>query len=161
IDYQNLDYKEIILARIARLKWLREEPKRVHLVKQYYRDGHIDDFIDDWGWTYDPRAAGKPDRMPFVPFVLVPKQRDWVLWFYEKWKSEQEGVTEKSRDMGVSWLAIAASCALCTLVDGMNIGFGSRKKEYVDQAGVPRALFFKARDFMERLPDEFTAGWSR
>ncbi len=41
----------------------------------------------------------------------------------------------------------------------MVIGFGSRKEEYVDSTGDPKALFWKARKFVETLPQEFRGGW--
>lgn len=41
----------------------------------------------------------------------------------------------------------------------MVIGFGSRKEEYVDSTGDPKALFWKARKFVETLPVEFRGKW--
>jgi hypothetical protein len=41
----------------------------------------------------------------------------------------------------------------------MSVGFGSRKEEYIDKIGAPRALFPKARLFMQNLPVEFKGGW--
>jgi len=41
----------------------------------------------------------------------------------------------------------------------MVIGFGSRKEEYVDSTGDPKALFWKARKFVETLPIEFRGKW--
>ncbi|SQD04315.1 putative phage gp33 TerL [Escherichia coli] len=39
--------------------------------------------------------------------------------------------------------------------------FGSRKEEYVDSTGDPKALFWKARKFVETLPVEFRGSWER
>jgi phage terminase large subunit len=43
----------------------------------------------------------------------------------------------------------------------MVIGFGSRKEEYIDSKGNPKALFEKARFFLSHLPIEFPDGWDR
>jgi hypothetical protein len=77
----------------------------------------------------------------------------------ERWRHQEPGLTEKTRDMGMSWLSVGAACTLCLFHEGMAIGFGSRKEEYVDRIGAPKSLFFKARMFMANLPKEFRAGW--
>jgi phage terminase large subunit len=61
--------------------------------------------------------------------------------------------------MGVSWLAMALSCTLCLFNEGIAIGFGSRKTEYVDKIGTLKPLLPKGRMFMENLPVEFRGGW--
>jgi hypothetical protein len=77
----------------------------------------------------------------------------------DRWKNQQSGLTEKSRDMGMSWLSVAVACTLCLHYEGITIGFGSRKEEYVDKIGAPKSLFYKARKFMEYLPIEFRGGF--
>jgi hypothetical protein len=43
---------------------------------------------------------------------------------------------------------------------GTAIGFGSRKEEYVDSSGDPKSLFWKIREFIGWLPEEFRPhGW--
>jgi hypothetical protein len=56
--------------------------------------------------------------------------------------------------MGLSWTSIGLACSLCLFNKEMVIGFGSRKEEYVDSTD-PKALFWKARKFVEMLPVEF------
>src|SRR5215217_9535988 len=99
----------------------------------YYRDNPAD-FITDFGVTYDPRniERGLP---AMVPFILMPRQREWVEWVVAKWRGQESGLVEKTRDMGMSWLSIATACTLCNFHDGMTFGFGSRKEEYVDKLG--------------------------
>lgn len=158
MDWRNPDYVGIFSARLERLTAIRRDPACVPALKIYYRD-HPAQFISDWGTTYDPRQVGR--RLPaLVPFVLFPRQVEWIDWVVERWREREPGLTEKSRDVGVSWLAMALSCALCLHHDGMAIGFGSRKEEYVDKLGSPKALFPKARMFMTNLPGEFRGGWS-
>lgn len=157
-DWKHPDYVPVFQARLDRLKRLREDPQLLAGVRAWYRD-HPDDFINDWGVTFDPRNAdvGLPS---VVPFVLFPKQREWILWVVERWRNREPGLTEKSRDAGVSWLSVSLASTLCLFHENIGIGFGSRKAEYVDKLGAPKSLFWKAREFIKRLPPEFTGGWS-
>ena len=159
MDYQAPDYKTVLTDRAHRLQGLRERPELLPRVRAHYRD-NIADFISDWGMTADPRNAER--GLPVVvPFVLFDRQREWVDWLIERWHGQESGLTEKSRDMGVSWLSIAAACSICLFNRDLNIGFGSRKEEYVDKIGDPKSLFYKARQFMELLPKEFKGDWTQ
>lgn len=156
-DYARPDYAAVYSERMRRLALIRATPGMVDKLKVYYRD-HPADFINDWGVTIDPRNLDV-DLPSMVPFLLFPKQREWVDFIIRKWKERKPGITEKSRDMGISWLSIALACTLCLFHSDMAIGFGSRKEEYVDKLGSPKSLFYKARKFMEHLPAEFRGGW--
>lgn len=159
-DFLNPVYGPIFEARVRRLAKIRENPDKILPgLFAYYAD-HPADFICDWGVTYDPRnlERGLPAT---IPFLLFPKQREWVEWVVAKWRGQRSGLVEKTRDMGMSWLSIATACSLCNFNDGMTFGFGSRKEEYVDKLGHPKSLFYKARMFMEYLPPEFRRGWTR
>jgi phage terminase large subunit len=158
-DFKNPDYTTVFADRIERLQRVRADKsgRVLTLLRAYYRD-HPAQFIDDWGCTFDPRLVER--NLPaIVPFRLFDKQREWVEWVVAKWRAQEPGLTEKSRDMGVSWLSVALACTLCLFNDGMAIGFGSRKEEYVDKLGSPKSLFWKAREFMKLLPPEFRGGW--
>lgn len=158
-DFRNPDYGPILMARVARLAKIRENPGMLPGLFAYYRDNPAE-FITDWGTTYDPRNVerGLPAT---VPFILFPRQREWVDWVIERWRGQEPGLVEKTRDMGMSWCSVALACTLCLFHDGMSIGFGSRKENYVDKLGDPKSLFWKARMFMENLPPEFRRGWTR
>jgi len=160
-DWKAPDYSPIFAERIERLMTIRADTSGETLaaLKVYYRD-HPWDFIQDWGCTYDPRNAdvGLPTT---IPFVLFPKQIEWLKWALGQWQAREPGLTEKSRDCGVSWLAVALSCTLCLHREGIQIGFGSSKEEGVDSSKSPKALFWKARKFLELLPPEFLNGWQR
>lgn len=156
-DWKHPDYAAIFLARMRNLERIREKPQLVPLMKAHYTVAPWD-FINDWGVTYDPRNAevGLPTIMPFI---LFPRQVDWIKWVIERWRSRRPGLCEKSRDMGVSWLAMSLGCTLCLHHDGLAIGVGSRKTEYVDKIGTQKPLLPKARMFMEHLPVEFRGGY--
>ena len=156
-DFKNPDYTAVFKQRAERLANIRANPSLLPGLRAYYRD-NIAQFITDWGCTLDPR---NPERgLPTViPFVLFQKQVEWVDWFIERWRKGENGLTEKSRDMGVSWLTIAAACSICLFNEGIIGGFGSRKEEYVDKIGSPHSLFDKARSFLSLLPVEFAGQW--
>lgn len=157
-DFKNPDYAPIFAARVRRLEHLRENPRAMAALRFHYAE-HPEDFITDWGVTYDPRNIER--RLPAaVPFILFPKQREWVQWVMQQWRNQEPGLTEKTRDMGMSWLSIAFASTMCIFHDGLTFGFGSRKEEYVDKIGHPKSLFYKARLFLDHLPPEFRAGWT-
>ena len=153
LNWSHPDYADVYRARADRLVKLRKDPVLLAKVREHYRE-HPADFINDWGMTVDPRApgAGLPAIMPFV---LFPKQRELIDWLIARWRAGEDGLLEKSRDMGASWLAMALSCTLCMFNKGVSIGFGSRKEELVDKIGDPSTLFYKGRQFMRYLPPEF------
>jgi phage terminase large subunit len=156
-DFKKPDYLMVFQLRLERLKRIRENSDCLPALKLFYRDNPAQ-FIIDWGITFDPRNVdiGLP---AIIPFILFPKQEEWVMWMVDHWKNRLPGATEKSRDMGVTWLAIALSSTLCLFYENMAIGFGSRKEEYVDRLGDPKSLFYKARKFLSYLPKEFRGGW--
>ena len=158
-DWRNPDYEEIFRRRNQAIASLRANPGSVAGLKDHYRD-HPVDFISHWGMTFDPRNAeiGLPT---VVPFVLFPKQAEFVEWTIAKWRNREDGLAEKSRDMGVSWLCVAIAVWMWLYQPGVVVGFGSRKEEYVDKLGDPKSLFWKARQFIALLPPEFCpVGWN-
>ena len=158
-DWKNPDYVSVFRERLKRLETIRAHPEVLPAMRVHYKH-HPADFICDWGITLDPKNVerGQPS---YVPFVLFPRQREWVEWLIERWKAGEPGITEKTRQMGFSWLSMAFSCTLCLFHDGMTIGVGSRKQEYVDVIGDTKSLMQKAREFMAALPVEFRGGWRR
>jgi hypothetical protein len=172
-DWKAPDYRPVFQARAARLSWLRAldvedtderqamAAARFAQVRAYYATAPegIADFIEDWGITFDPGLIRRKIN-PYVPFLLFPKQRAFVNWLVAKVRAGENGLADKTRQMGFSWLAVSVGCALCIFEEGFVAGYGSRKEEYVDKIGNPKALFPKARLFMERLPVEFRAGYT-
>ena len=124
-DWRHPRYEPIFEQRLAALERIRAHPEQLPALKEYYRANPID-FINDWGMTYDPRNA-EVDLPTMIPFILYPKQREWIEWVLELWRSTRKGLTEKSRDMGISWCAIGLSCTLGIFLEGISIGFASLK----------------------------------
>lgn len=166
-DHKKPDYVRVFEHRVDMLRRIREavalevennQPQTIlPALRTYYRDNPAD-FIDDWGVTFDPRNIER--KLPsLIPFILFPKQREFIDWTLERWRAQEPGLGEKSRDMGISWLAVSLASTLCLFNSGMVVGFGSRKEEYVDKKDGPKSLFWKARQFIKYLPPEFRGGW--
>ena len=152
-DFKNPDYAFVFDYRTRRLEELRKDPELLRAAKLFYRDNPAQ-FIIDWGVTFDPRQVEK-GQPSLIPFLLFEAQEEWVHWFVNCWKHQKPGLTDKSREMGLSCLTTALAATLCLFHEGMVIGFGSRKEEYVDKRGDPKSLLFKARQFISCLPREF------
>lgn len=156
-DFRRPDYLPIINARIARLAHIRANPQILPALRAYYKQNPWD-FISDWAVTYAPKAN---DGGPIVrPFVLFPKQVEWLKWVVDLWQNQQRGLTEKSRESGVTWLAVSLGCTLCLFYDDLTIGYGANLVELVDTLGDLDSILEKARFFVDHLPVEFTGGWS-
>lgn len=146
------NYEPIYSTRAERLQKIRSEPGLLPGIKAYYKDNPVA-FITDWGMTFDPR---NPERnLPaVVPFLLFKKQEEFIGWVIGLWRGRKDGLAEKSRDMGISWLCVGIAVWMWLFQPGTVVGFGSRKEEYVDKIGDPKSLFWKIRQFISLLPAE-------
>jgi len=110
-------------------------------------------WFDNWAWTYDPRAANEtPKRPSYMPFDLFPRQRDMVRFLDARLAGREDGLIEKSRDIGFTWVAAGYALHKWLFVDGFKTTFGSRKEEYVDRLGDPDSIFEKIRLLLYRMP---------
>ncbi len=158
-DWKNPDYAPVWRARIERLERLRADPAILPGLKAFYAD-HPVEFISDWMCTFDPRNVER-GLDAVIPFLLFPKQAEFVEFVVARWRAREDWLCEKSRDMGVSWLCVAIATWMWLFHPGTVVGFGSRKEEYVDKLGDPKSLFWKIREALNLLPVEFRpAGYS-
>lgn len=78
-----------------------------------------------------------------------------------RYQAHENGLIEKSRDMGVTWLFVAFALWLWLYVPAAKVGIGSRKALLVDRIGDPDSIFEKARIILRYLPAELQpAGFS-
>lgn len=152
-DWKSPDYTNVYESRVAMLERIRKPGFDLKALKEYYSDNPVD-FITDFGMTFDPRMSdlGLPTTMPFI---LFPRQEEFIEWLHTRWQGREDGLAEKSRDMGVSWLCVAYAVWMWLFKTGSVVGFGSRKETYVDDIGNPNSLFWKVRSFISFLPPEF------
>ena len=104
-------------------------------------------FMNEFCWTYDPR-----EPTPFIPFDLFPDQEKAVEFLKDLMERGKDGILEKSRDMGATWLTAAFAVWVWLFKPGAAIGFGSRKLELVDKIGDPKCIFEKIRTIINNLP---------
>ncbi|MBU0476321.1 MAG: hypothetical protein KKF62_19400 [Bacteroidetes bacterium] len=107
------------------------------------------DFMDMFGWVYEPRAG----REHHIPVKLYDHQVDLVRWLEERYKNREDGLVEKSRDMGVTWCVAAFWGVWHWLFDpDFDMLIGSRKEDDVDNR-MPDSIFGKIDYYIEHLPN--------
>ena len=149
------DYTSEYVKRQERLLALRKDPNLLAGADAYYaKPEHAAEWIEHWCVTYDPRNAGTaiPTKMPFV---LFPKQREMVQFLLECLQAETNGLIEKSRDMGATWICGAVSVWLWKYWHGAAVGWGSKDQDLVDKIGDPDSIMEKIRIIIRFLPREF------
>lgn len=106
-------------------------------------------WVNTYCWTYDPRLLPAD---PNIPFRLFPRQEEFLRWLEEREQGQEDGMAEKSRDMGLTYLCCAYALHGWLFRPGFSAGFGSRKLELVDRIGDPDCIFEKLRIMIRRLP---------
>lgn len=101
-----------------------------------------------WCWTYDPR-----EKLSIIPFDLFPRQAAFLCWLAEREARQEDGLVEKSRDAGITWLCCVYALHAWLFRDGAQVGFGSRKLDLVDKIGDPACIFDKLRFLLYNLPE--------
>lgn len=151
------DYEYISQRRLQLVLRLRMLPGYLKGAREEYvntgAQGCIA-FIEDWCDTFDPRNAGT-NKSTRMPFILFPRQREFIEFLHACYVADANGLVEKSRDMGATWLCCAFSVWCFLFVPGSDIGWGSRKALSVDQIGNMNSIFEKIRYILRTVPTEF------
>lgn len=106
-------------------------------------------FIENFGFTFDPRPQANPNHLPFV---LFDYQKDAIRWLIAHIDEGKDGFIEKSRDMGISWVVFVWVPIWYWLFrDGVNILVGSYKEALVDN-GTKDSLFGMIDYSVDSLP---------
>jgi hypothetical protein len=146
------NYTKILQNRQENYLRIKDNPEAQQALKIFYKDNPVN-FINDWCIVYEPRNAMKPNATTLMPFRLFPKQVDLVEFVYSCIHDQEEGLIEKSRDMGATWVCVAISTHLWLFHEGSSVGWGSRKQDYVDEIGNPSSIFEKIRIGIDYIPD--------
>jgi len=104
-------------------------------------------FVNDCVWTFDPRTPEK-----FLPMVLFPRQEDFIRWLSARMAATDQGIAEKTRDMGLTYCAAAWTLHSWIFAQGFKATFVSRVENLVDKKGDPDCIFEKLRTMLYRLP---------
>lgn len=110
-------------------------------------DSDIINFFKILAWTYDPRKS--PADRPFIPF---PFQEQYIRDINSDIENGISSVTEKSRDMGVTW-CILTVFFYRWLVKDENFLVGSKKEDAVDTIGDISSHFERLRYMLLNMPD--------
>lgn len=145
------NYNQEIYKKFERSLWLTNNPSALEGVKLYYKNNPID-FINHWCVTYNPRNE---DDDKIIPFIMFPKQEQYIKFLQSCLKDKQGGLVEKCRDIGASYLSCAFTVWLWLFHPASAIGWGSRKEDLVDKQGDMSAIFPKIRQIIEFLPPFF------
>lgn len=139
-------------------KRLRNSRELQASAKAYYAERPIQ-FICDFGVIYEPRNAMK-QAPTLMPFMLFDRQKDFITFVMAALYKGANGLCEKSRDVGATWLSAWLSIYLWAFVPGSSVGWGSKKAKTVDTLGDPGSLFEKLRIGIKYLPYWFLPkGW--
>jgi phage terminase large subunit len=147
------DYDAALQWRWDAMMKMRKNPDVLSSAIEYYTD-RPRSFIEDWLMTYDPRNAPL-GKLVNIPFLMFPRQREYIKFIHMCLLNSSSGLVEKSRDMGATWLSVGYSVWLWRFVPGATIGWGSRKEELVDRIGVMDSIFEKVRWMILHMPVEF------
>jgi hypothetical protein len=104
-------------------------------------------FVDNFCWIYEPRAG----RDHIIPWRLYPHERDMIHWLEERFKEEEDGLIEKSRDMGATWTFCVWTLWHYLFDDEFSALIGSRKEDLVDNK-LPDSIFGKYDYILAHLP---------
>lgn len=128
-------------------KAIGADPTLIAASHAYYKNNPVA-WINDWAVTFDPRRT----ENRIMPMMMFAKQEEFVCFLWFCYFDKENGLVEKARDIGASWICCAFSVWLWLYHDGTAIGWGSRKEEYVDKKDDPKALFPKMRMIIRFLP---------
>lgn len=103
-------------------------------------------------YTYDPRLPeiGLIAKTAFIPFE---KQKEVLASMQSWYENRQNGLIDKSREMGVSWLAMGFVTHQFQFGKGFSAILASEKEEKVDIIGSMKPLFGKIRFLIYNQPE--------
>jgi phage terminase large subunit len=147
------DYDAILMQRMERFHWLKSDIEALSLAVHHY--GQMDaqsciDFINHWGITFDPRVRPPMPRM--LPFILFPRQEEFVHFVIGCLKDRENGLAEKCRDVGATWECCHIAAWLWRFHSGSTVGFGSLLAHNIDDRGNPKSIFLKIRQAIKAWP---------
>lgn len=136
----------LIQKRLDHLMAVERSEQRIFEERERCR-GDVLYWIDNYAWTYDPRL-----EQAYVPMKLWERQLEYIHWLQQRESRKEDGVVEKSRDAGATWLSALYLLHHWLFVPGFKGAIGSRKEDLVDKSGDPDSIFEKLRIALRFLP---------
>jgi hypothetical protein len=128
-------------------------------------------FVNTFVYQYNPRAVSGVDENPYSPWVGHEEYEPFITYPFQEWamtygkpgqhdshgllwaiEKQCDHLTEKSRDMGVSWYHLIAFAWLWLFHGGKSLGVISRDEDAVDKVDDPDSLFWKIDFILQNLP---------
>lgn len=115
-------------------------------------------FMATYGTIYEARPREEGDEQSgagFIPFIPYPFQIQTIDWFGERMRSKgkmADGLIVKSRDMGLSNIAVFWLAHQWLFQEPFQARLLSRKEDLVDAKGDPDSLMWKLDTFLKGLP---------
>lgn len=135
------------------------------LIRQYHKMYQVPcadsviDFINRFCYTYDPRR--KTDRI--IPFELFDKQEEYIRWLWNRYRIQadgKDGVVDKCRGVGMSWMNTAFSVYLMLFQPSVTVSMYTYKADECHEKNNIDTLIEKCIFTCNYLPAEFTYGVS-
>lgn len=145
-DYLNWDYKKILKERYKIITCSPHDIEYQLLLKKQCELDPIF-FFNFFAFTKDP--GKKPANLPFV---LYPFQRKLIHWLEDRLTKKEDGIIEKSRQMGVTCVLMTWLLYHWLFTPDFIALVGSRKEELVCKKGKDDTLFYKLDYNINRLP---------
>jgi len=98
-----------------------------------------------WEIQVDPDNTGGgyiPAKQALHPFLPFQRQREWLSWALDCFYNGHDGLTDKSREMGASWLHILLFHWIWLNRPGTQLREMSRVEDMVDSP-IAKSLFYK------------------
>lgn len=141
------NYYDTIAKRMQLWRRIEQDSSLIRRANEHYAK-HPADFINQCCITVDPRIQ----KVKSVPFVLFDKQKEFARYWQELISTAENGLTEKCRDMGVTWECAALAVHGWRYIKDFSCGFGSSKEIKVDKIGDLDSIFEKIRRIIKNLP---------
>ncbi len=154
-----MKYPKKVKDNFKQRAWILSKAKKNKQFEAAIRETVKNDilfWINNFCWIYD--AKGDIHKKlgydsPNMLFLTFPFQDKYIMQIVEKIIKGEDILTEKSRDMGISWIVLTIFLWFFLFGGpGNDFLLGSRKAEFVDEFGSMDALFPKVRYQLYRQP---------
>lgn len=144
----------LIAERILRLQTIGDDSRLQAVEREICSRGREGFFhwVHHWVWTMDPRLASIKGKTAHLTFKLFPRQIDMCNFIFDRLEEAEDGLIEKSRDIGFTWVAAAIAVWYWQFKDGFTTTFGSRVESLIDKRGVVDSIFEKIRYIVRLQP---------
>lgn len=135
---KNLNYRQKLLKLTA-------DPEAKRAIKLIVSKDFLF-WLNTYCWVYEPRG-------PFtIPFCSWKFQEDTFRDIFQAMEDRNDVCIEKSRDMGVSWIAVAVIAYLFMFCPGAVIGVMTRNEDLASSTTSPKSIFWKILFILDHMP---------